>query len=517
MKNNTEDKRKDSLKAKLLKALKITLIVIFSSACLTGLGILLWYKVIRANKVCHTEGRPKSEAIERIAKYDFYGSIPAFSGPAFIAYTFDSNITDEVFTTYFGYDKFDIPKPIRSIRIMKEYISGTLEECSDDDFPSYVVLGIDPYAAFRQSCSDRELYLHNLDFIGDMASSHPASLFFVILPEDHAYRWNSLTEDKKADVRLSYILLVRHLADNLNIRFFYYSLEEWVLYSECIRESGAGSPIREDIYEHLLALDVSDPDYGFQMTKDTVNSLMDSMLEMADSYSEVRDSYADLTGKKVLFLGDSIFGNFRDETSVPAFFRDMTGAKVYNLGRGGMDSVGVVNPASGMGTAFSYLMGQADRESFDRVFSDSDSYGAFRLAATDLAGTDGKDSVFIVEYGLNDYFNGVSVDDYRKALEKIVSDIKGSYPAAQILILSPGYIHMYNDGEMSLSEHSSPLQDYRDAAREVSGSNGCGFLSQTDDFGFTQEETGTYLLPDYVHYNEIGRYRLAQGLARYFK
>jgi hypothetical protein len=517
MKNNTEDKRKDSLKAKLLKALKITLIVIFSSACLTGLGILLWYKVIRTNKVNLSEAIPKMYAIERISKYDFYGSIPTFSGPAFIAYNYDSNITDDVFTTYFGYERFDIPKPVHSIRMMKEYVTGTFEGCTDDDFPSYVVLGIDPYAAFKQSCSNRELYLRNIDFINDIASSHPATLFFVILPEDHADMWNSLTVDKKEDARLSYILLVRNLADNLNIRFFYYSLEEWVLYSECIRESGSDSLIREDICSHLLALDISDPDSGFLMTKGTVNALMDSMLEMADSYAEARDSYADLTGKKIFFLGDSIFGNFRDETSVPAFFRDMTQAKVYNLGQGGMDSVGVINPTSAMGTAFSYLTGHADREAFDRAFSNSDCYGAFRLAATDLAGTDGKDSVFIVEYGLNEYFNGVSVNDYSNALNRIISDIKGAYPAAEILILSPGYIHMYNDGEMSLSEHSSPLQDYRDAAYEAAEANGCGFLSQTDDFGFTQEDTGTYLLPDYVHYNEIGRYRLAQGLARYFK
>ena len=86
-----------------------------------------------------------------------------------------------------------------------------------------------------------------------------------------------------------------------------------------------------------------------------------------------------------------------------------------------------------------------------------------------------------------------------------------------MVILSPGYIDMYSQGNEPLSQEGASLQDYRNAAREVAEATSCDFLSQTDDIGFTQEETGTYLLPDHVHYNEIGRYRLAQGLARYFK
>ena len=519
MKNNTEGKRKDTSdkKKRILRILKTTGIVVLSVLALTALCILLWMKVIRVHKARLSEGLPKLITMDHAEKYDLYDNLPKIDSSAFIAYTFDSNITDDVFTTYFGYEPFDVPGPIRSIRMMDEYISKILENCSDDDFPSYIVLGIDPYSSFLQSCSNRELYLRNLDFINEVASSHQNTTFFIILPEDHADKWNSLSQDAKADARLSYILLVRHLSDNFNIRFFYYSLEEWVLYSECIRDTGAASPIQEGIYQHLLALDVSDPDSGFLMTKDTVNTLMDSMLESAYNYRNVRESYAELQNKKVFFLGDSIFGNFRDGTSVPAFFQDMTGAKVYNLGYGGMDSVGLINPSGEMGTAFSYLTERADRESFDYTFSDSVCYSAFRLAATDLAGTDGEDSVFIIEYGLNDYFNGVTVDEYDNALTQIVCALQKAYPASEILILSPGYIHMYNNGEMSLSEYSSPLQEYRDAARTVAEENGCRFLSQTEDMIFTQEETDNYLLPDYVHYNEKGRYLLAQELARYFK
>ena len=84
-------------------------------------------------------------------------------------------------------------------------------------------------------------------------------------------------------------------------------------------------------------------------------------------------------------------------------------------------------------------------------------------------------------------------------------------------MLSPGYILMYNDGTMLPTGTGSVLQAYRDAAAEAASDNNVRFLSLTEDFGFTQEDAEKYLLPDLVHYNEYGRYLLAQGLARYFK
>ena len=102
-------------------------------------------------------------------------------------------------------------------------------------------------------------------------------------------------------------------------------------------------------------------------------------------------------------------------------------------------------------------------------------------------------------------------------MNRIVSELKSAYPASRILVLSPGYIAMYDNGDMPLNEESGQLSEYRVAAYEVAMENGAEFLSQTDDFGFIQEETAIYLLPDLVHYNEIGRYRVAQTIARYLK
>ncbi len=528
MKNNTEGKRKEALEGKkspenksrgqkLKKVLKITGIVVFFVFIAAVLSFFIWTKFIRDHKVVLSGPVSKNAGIDHPAKGDIFPEVSPFSGQDYIAFGFDSCITDNVFTMFFGYDPVNVPEPIHSIRMMEKYVSLTLGECEDPTFPSYVVLGIDPYAAFLQSCSNRNLFQDNLSFVTELANAHPDSRFGIILPEDSAFKWNSLSYEARTDARLSYILLVRQFAESSNIRVFYYPIEEWVLYSDCIRTGGPDSPIKEGIYDHLLAENLASESAGFLLTKENVNDVMDSVIERAAEIDSVYSSYADLTGKKVMFLGDSIFGNFRDESSVSSFFRDMTGAVTYNLGQGGMCAVNIANPNEPLGMAFIHLTGYLDRTAFDSAFSSYYSYGDFGLATAALADSQGEDSIFVVEYGLNDYFSGIPVEDYRNAMNRIVSELKSAYPASRILVLSPGYIAMYDNGDMPLNEESGQLSEYRVAAYEVAMENGAEFLSQTDDFGFVQEETGIYLLPDLVHYNEIGRYRVAQTIARYLK
>ncbi|MBO6006984.1 MAG: SGNH/GDSL hydrolase family protein, partial [Lachnospiraceae bacterium] len=295
------------------------------------------------------------------------------------------------------------------------------------------------------------------------------------------------------------------------------STEDWVLYSDCIREAGPLSPVLYNIDSHMLATNIDPNAADHVLTSDNVNTIMDETIERARRYEDIRNSYADLSGKDVYFIGDSIFGNFRDETAVSSFFRDMTGAQVYNLGEGGMAAVSAANSSSDIGSALNYLLGKERLETFSTRCYEFKSYYSYWNAADRLKETKGENSIFIVEFGLNDYFTGKSADEFRSAMNRIITELKSTYPKAEILVLSPGFIRMYNDGTTLISETGSVLQAYRDITTEVAAQQNCELLSLTDDFGFTQEETASFLLPDLVHYNENGRYLLAQGLARYFK
>ena len=496
------------------KALFITLGVILVLA----VGAFLLYRYLNPRKI-----KPETLAknvcpIEHFGKIEDYVKVcDGCAADAIMAYMYDTNATGRVFTDNWGLERFMLPGKYTSIRMFKDYLRGSLNTLSKDEYPSRLLLGLDPYAIYLQSCSNDNLYRENLEFITDIANNHPYTLIYVYLPEDNAAKWNSLSPEEKEKARISYIMMTRLFTEFPNIWVYYHSLDEWFLYSDSIRNGTENGQIREDIIDHYMTTDISDLDMTYMLNQTNVNDRMDDVIALSEKYNETRAGYADMSGKTVIFLGDSVFGNFRNESSIPAFFSDMTGARVYNLGIGGVSGTSLIDPTTNIGSSFGFITGNTGLDTFERICAGRQFYSSFRAAGNELAGKDGSGYVFVIEFGLNDYFSGLAVDDYKKALKESIRYIKNSYPEAGIVLFSPGYVGIYNDGFDITSDVGSVLEDYRQAARDIAKETGCEVLSLTDDFGFSQDEIYTYLLPDAVHYNEIGRYRIAQVLAEYFK
>ena len=506
MKKTLQNKRILMISGGIFAVLLLIFVIIYSV-----------YRALHPRKIEISAETAKLPSIERIDRgnlnaFDYIGETDAF-----LACMYDSNISDDVFVTFFGYESVTVTRRMPSVRVLGNRMKKIFEDIPEESFPRYIVLGIDPYAALLQSCSNSDLYRKQIAFIRDIAVSHPACRILITLPDDSAFKWTSLDETKVKQARSSYIITVRELSDIENIRIIYNSVEDWVLYSDCIREDGPLSPVLYNIDSHLLATNIDPNATDHILTSDNVNTIMDETIERARRYEDIRSSYADLSGKDVYFIGDSIFGNYRDETAVSSFFRDMTGAQVYNLGEGGMAAVSAANSSSDIGSAINYLLGKERLETFSTRCYGFKSYYSYWNAADRLKETKGENSIFIVEFGLNDYFTGKTEDEFHRAMNMIITGLKSTYPKSEILVLSPGFIRMYNDGTTLTAETGSVLQAYRDITAEVAAQQNCALLSLTDDFGFTQEDAEGFLLPDLVHYNENGRYLLAQGLARYFK
>jgi len=508
------------IKSKTIK-IKITPKSMAASAgvlVLLALAILFTiYKITHPEKMQLTEGIYRPCPIVKIHKGTDVAIGSLNDVDAVIAYMFDANETDRVFTGNYGIESVILPEKYTSIRKFKAYLTGTLASVDGDAFPHHLVIGIDPYSSFKQSCSNKECFMNNLNFINELAEKYPATAFYIYLPDDNAEKWTSLSEDELAQARLSYIYLVRCFEGHPNVFAYYHPYEEWYLYSGSIRNGTDNGMVREDIYTSMMYADISDHDLRYMLTTDNVNTRMDEVIDMARGYESVCDSYANLSDKKVIFLGDSVFGNYRNETSVSSFFADMTGAAVYNLGVGGRAGINVADPSSDVGIAFNYLLGKENISALEAACKDLPAYSSMRLAGKELAGTDGDGFIFIMEYGLNDYFGGSLASEYKEALTKLVNGIKSAYPKAEIVLLSPGYLSVFDEGMMIVEEGGDTLPPFREATLTVAEETNVPVLSLTDDFGFTQETTGIYLLGDGVHYNEIGRYELAQTLARYFK
>ena len=503
---------------KKIKFSKKALFIALGAVIVLAVGSFAVYRYLHPRKI-----KPETLVkyvcpVEHVGKIERYVTVcDGCAADAIMAYMYDTNATGRVFSDNWGLERFRLPDKYTSIRKFRDYLCGSLNTLSKDEYPSRLLLGLDPYAIYLQSCSNDNLYRENLSFITDIASNHPYTLIYVYLPEDNAERWYSLSPEERDKARISYIMMTRLFTEFPNIWVYYHSLDEWFLYSDSIRSGTENGQIREDIIDHYMTTDISDLDMTYMLNQTNVNERIDDVIALSEKYNETRASYADLSGKTVIFLGDSVFGNFRNESSIPAFFADMTGASVYNLGIGGVPGVGLLDPSTTIGASFGFLTGNTGLDTFERICAGGKSYSSFRAAGNALAESNGTDYVFVIEFGLNDYFSGYDVEEYKRALKESIRYIKNSYPEAGIVLLSPGYVGIYDNGYAITGEAGSVLDDYRLAAQSVAKETGCDVLSLTSDFGFTQEDIYTYLLPDAVHYNETGRYRIAQVMAEYFK
>lgn len=496
------------------KALIITACVILVLAA----GLFALYRVMNPRKILRSEPVRLVCPIPHIGKLkNHIVACDRCRADAILAYMYDTNATGRVFTDNWGLERFTLPEKYTHIRKFEKYLCGSLNTLERDDYPSRLLLGLDPYAIFLQSCSNEVTYRKNIEFICDLADNNPYTLIYVYLPEDSAERWNSLSGKELSDARLAYIQMVRIFTEFPNIWVYYHSSDEWVLFSESIRSGTANGAIREDVIDHYMVSDIADLDTTYMLNQANVNEVINDVITLSEKYDETRLSYADLSEKKVVFLGDSVIGNYRNETSIPAFFADMTGAETYNLGIGGISGTGINDPSTTLGTAFAFITGNTSLDEFDKKCRGMASYNSFRLVGNDIRGTDGSGYIFVIEYGLNDYFSGLPVNEFSDSMTDAVRYIKNAYPEARILMLSPGYVGAFNNGTTINSDEGSVLSEYRTAVEEIANSCHCDLLSLTDDFGFTQDEIYSYLLADAVHYSEIGRYRIAQVMARYYK
>jgi lysophospholipase L1-like esterase len=231
----------------------------------------------------------------------------------------------------------------------------------------------------------------------------------------------------------------------------------------------------------------------------------------------------------IVFLGDSQFDNARDTgTSIPELVGQMTGASVYNLGCGGTSaslsreqkniSWDEWSSPNFTGVVWA-LAGSVSPKIFD-------GYAAANVFPNV---TPSKVDYYVVEYGVNDYFNGTQIfnqDDpndkstYVTSLRIGIDNLRKISPKAKIILSSPAYALFYNtqgvyigDGNV-VDKGAGTLSKYASSANNVANDKGCLYLDAYygtvfDLNGYTTDA----FLQDGVHFTEKGRRVYATALS----
>ncbi|MBO5208781.1 MAG: SGNH/GDSL hydrolase family protein [Lachnospiraceae bacterium] len=237
---------------------------------------------------------------------------------------------------------------------------------------------------------------------------------------------------------------------------------------------------------------------------------------------------------QIVFMGDSILDNDREDGGVASLISQNCNAKVYNMAMGGTTAALLPNEQYNFATwdsrsllgVVNAIVGNINKDIFD-------GYRAGEiLDECDFSQTD----YFVIEYGVNDflakipqsrYLEGggtLAVDEvhtYTGALEAAVQILQDNFPDAKILLIAPHYCQIFNadafvgDG-YSLDYGYGPLVNY---------ARGCGYVYEQhkkenvifynafEESGIDSETADQYL-EDGVHLSKEGRQVYADYASR---
>lgn len=218
---------------------------------------------------------------------------------------------------------------------------------------------------------------------------------------------------------------------------------------------------------------------------------------------------------RILVLGDSIWGNYRDETGIAAkveYYMEVMGkkAKVYNAAIGGTrasidydDNEWEYGPGSdnSLGKMISIMEGNTDIE----LLQGKAAYAELKEAMEVINDID----VVILAYGMNDFLSQAPDNNsdrpwtgFGTAMVSGVGGIRRVCPQAEILLVAPTYasyfsIPVQNQGAKALYNYASLVCDVAKGQETlcIDAYNNMGIDAYTAD----------EYLEDGVHLNEKGR------------
>lgn len=234
---------------------------------------------------------------------------------------------------------------------------------------------------------------------------------------------------------------------------------------------------------------------------------------------------------QIVVLGDSQFGNFKDEDGMAARLSRYCHANVYNLAIGG--TAAAITAAQGhfKGEGWDSLAGcgivQIIEGSLPSTLLENYPYTKEVFDICDFSKTD----YFIVEYGVNDYLNNTPISNndgttnyrtYAGAMEYMIMTLAENFPDATIVVCPPTYAQFFEGGTgaylgdgNTLKNSYGTLRDYADTATGIAESSGVNSFSVDGYYALDiNSVTARDYLIDGIHLKNRGRKEYAQLLAR---
>ena len=289
-----------------------------------------------------------------------------------------------------------------------------------------------------------------------------------------------------------------------NVRVHYFSTSMWLVANDSnyVNRHIFNSDVTKRVF--LLGL----TDEGFQITRANYEACINYSRELVNNYINGAYDTEDLKDYTFVFLGDSIIGLWHESFSIPEVAGHFTNATVYNCALGGLSAGGekrVLEVVEGLTTGT--MKELLDKETL--VTTVQKFYSDYEDRKKD------KKLVFVINLGINDYFEGVSLEAYEEGIRQSMNLLKETYPKARFLLLSPNYISALEGGTAGMSGAELKLEEYAETMKGLALEKKTYFIDVYHDFAVNKDTAQFYLVDD-VHLNENGLFLFGKMVGDFF-
>lgn len=341
-----------------------------------------------------------------------------------------------------------------------------------------------------------------------LTEEYPYIHYNIILPYPSMDYWLKLSDEEVENTLKQYRDLCELLLTKSNIRTFLFS-KEWLI---CNPGNYDDTFLTNESISATLMLNC-DELHNYYISPENIDDTFEDFEKLLEVNRSTPTVYPDLSDYKIVFFGDSIIGTFTDSSSVPGVVNGLTDATTYNCAQPGYSAS--IHP-DGLLT-LPDIVNAFISQNTSSLSEDTQVLKGFNEYLQDNSKT--KKLCFVINYGLNDYFNGapVSTEDpydpasYKGALLTAVEALQQTYPDAQIILATPNFTSYYDNGQDAQSEVGGVLSDYADAVASVGTECNVTVLDNFTELGINADNVWDYL-PDGCHPNEATRYLMGQRI-----
>ena len=454
------------LQKKLLFKILICLAAVLLVLLLLSAGIL-WLKIYEPGK--------RSADLQRLQQESYQGIFCSMYAP--------EAFPEDIYATYMGYDAVSCSHRLASFSDISDYLETAF---SSGNEVTHVFLVLDPFRLWNSNFHNNSRFYDSfgenlLSYIGAYSDVE----FTILFSCPSIEYWQAHSSNIETYENLVQVL-ASPLSDRENVSLFFPGGEEWLVSNPDAYDTPL--ELNADAARSAMLLVLSGA-LQYRGADAATSSLtqFDTLVQEAVTSPA---SYPDLSDYDIVFFGDSVFGNYRDFASIPGVIGALTKADTYNQAIGGSSATQI----------------STDDTSFPSVVQ--------RFLAEDAAALSGdKKLCFVINYGLNDYFSGYTVEEYRDSLQAGVQSLQDAYPDAEILIVSSNFITAFDNGTAHNNELNEVLSDYVTAAEETATAMNTAFLNANASLQWDAQNATGYLA-DAVHPNEEGRFLFGQAIIK---